>query len=151
MRHRPVLLIAAVLALARLAHADLCLRPDGTYTNHCTKDDGAVTGGTVSRSDAARPAPADPPAPPRTRAVRIEEPSVEDERYWRDRLSTARRALTDAQHHLDYVLASNGAGAADRGQVSLAVRQVQEAREYLEEGLPEECRRSEHCLPVWVR
>jgi hypothetical protein len=146
------------------AGADLCRRPDGTYTNRCTDKDAAVQGGKVIWGDAdpslQGSSAAEPPAAP-TPAV----PSGNDERYWRDRLQQARRDLLEAERFLAHVreetgecmarqraaLGSSILDACDQGQIEAAERAADEARDFVENGLFDECRRSESCQPGWIR
>ena len=159
----PLLLVLALLPCR--VGAELCRRPDGTYTNRCTDKDAAVQGGKVIWGDAdpslQESSAAEQPAAAPTPAV----PSGNDERYWRDRLQQARRDLREAESLLVHAReetgecmarqrAALGTGildACDQGQIEAAERAAEEARDFVENGLFDECRRSESCQPGWIR
>ena len=162
--HFALLLLVLALLPGRVG-AELCRRPDGTYTNRCTDKDAAVQGGKVIWGDTDAPlegsSAAEPPAAAPTPAA----PSGTDERYWRDRLQQARRDLLEAERLLVHAreetgecmarqraaLGSSMLDACDQGQIDAAERAVEEAREFVENGLFDECRRSGSCQPGWIR
>jgi hypothetical protein len=159
--------LAFALPLCGQARADLCRRPDGSYTNQCSADDQAVDGGTVNWGSSAAPRQyaGDAAQPAATPAPAALAPPATDERYWRDRASEALKELRQAERLLvkarqDYAecrarqRAGLGIGRSDAcklGELEAAERTAQEARTHLEDGLVEECRRSPTCRPGWVR
>jgi hypothetical protein len=151
------------LTLPGSAGAELCRRPDGSYTNQCSANDEPVEGGSVIRAEAGPRRASDAAG----QASPAADPGAADEleRYWREQRNEARRELRRAERVLVYARQEYGdcrarqhaaLGTAlfhscDQGQLETAERAVEEARSYLEEGLFEECRRSSSCLAAWVR
>lgn len=156
--------VLVALLLTADARADLCRRPDGSYTNQCSKSDLAVEGGTVSWADdgAARQGSKDA-----TRKPSVAERLAErvDERYWRERLRQARKDLQDAESLLveakqEYgrcrarqraALRTDLFDSCEQGQLTQAEHVVEEARSYMEGGIITECRRSSSCKAEWMR
>jgi len=149
----------AAVATPHAAEAELCMRPDGTYTDQCSERDHKVPGGPVSR--AASPEPDVPEAASTPPAAPAPGPTAEDERYWRGRLREAQKRLQVAETHLSDVQNHDrecrriqfdpDREACEQNQLAEAQRRVDEAREYISSGLEDECRRSSRCQTSWIQ
>jgi hypothetical protein len=160
-RRRLAALLFVVFALPFRAEAELCQRDDGSYTNDCTSDDTPVKGGKVTFESPPVDGPGDRPAA-------APEPIPSSgmlERFWRDRLRQARRDVREAEKDLVEARRELGSCRArqhaalggslydscDEGHVEAAELALEEARDYVDNGLFEECRKAETCQPGWVQ
>jgi hypothetical protein len=166
----------ALLALTltgSAARAELfrCVGPDGktifTDQKHtCPGAEPTEPSGVVHRAETPEspPAPAAPsrePAPDETSEAAQWKQKKRDAELHLEQVSSRRDAIDDFANNCyraGYkVVTRNEAGIKERVNCSVLKRQLQEleteeaaAREYLANGLAEECRRA-GCLPGWVR
>jgi Domain of unknown function (DUF4124) len=172
-----ILVLFAIATFANAAHADLfrCTGPDGktVYTDKkqtCPGAEPSEPAGVVHRAETPEAAGTSAPA---ARAGGPETPDAEAERekLWRqkkvdaarelDRISKRREAVDQAADHCSrpgrHVVTRDDAGIKQVVSCSELKRNLEAleqreaaARQYLDTGLPEECRRA-GCLPGWLR
>jgi hypothetical protein len=168
-----------LVALAAPLRADLlrCTGPDGrtVFTNDAARCPGAQPFEPEATLQGVDPDPAAPPAeplpaPPRGGPDLREQAQQTQAEAWRQKRLDKERELEQIRAARDYltpfvghcnrggtVLTADGVGMKHKVSCSqlqdeldhLAEREAA-ARDYLEHGLPEECRRA-GCLPGWIR